>query len=221
MASTGAGLDSDFSPATRTATLIGRLVRGDSIEEATKPDERLDFEMGTRMGSGANADYVVSIPENGDWLDDRSAGLRSSAPFPIQLSVLLLYSLVGMAMQSITGSLLTGAVLCIPALVYEIGRPSLPTREEAAMDAKLDLAVKEFIKERVLLYGQDDVPNGASPVRRDEATNERELVAAFRGEMPEELSSISDFQIEIRMRSYGNGRSNSGFIKGLRLLPKK
>ena len=89
------------------------------------------------------------------------------------------------------------------------------------MDAKLDLAVKEFIKERVLLYGQDDVPNGASPVRRDEATNERELVAAFRGEMPEELSSISDFQIEIRMRSYGNGRSNSGFIKGLRLLPKK
>lgn len=111
----------------------------------------------------------------------------------------------------------TSAVLAFAASVYEIGRPALPTREEALADARLDAAVAAFAATRLAQVG-GDVGEGVAPVRVDETVNEREVVRAFRESEGNGAADVSDFQIEMRLRAYGNGRSNAGFIKGLRLL---
>ena len=232
LAPLGTGLDNDFNPAYRTATFFGSLGAGKSLDEAAKATESITDEegdrpeMGSRIGSGANVGYSMADFENendNDWLSDREAGLRSSAPFPLQLAVAAFYGLLGVIAMTITGSLQTAAVLAIPALVYEIGRPSLPTREEAIFDAKLDRAVKAFADERICVYGQEILPVGVAPVRRDEATNERELVTVFKreraaAELLLQNQDVSDFQIEMRFRELGTGRSEGGYIKGIRLL---
>ncbi len=241
LAPLGTGLDSDFNAAYRTATFLGKVLAGESpLDAATGQlsltivdDEGDRPEMGSRIGSGANVGYAVAVENNevegADWLSDREAGLRSSAPFPLQFSVAVLYIAFGILAMSITESVQTAAVLAIPALVYEIGRPSLPTREEAIFDSKLDAAVSQFAKEYMVVYGeaQGNLPDGVSPVRRDEATNERELVNIFRqkqlqrSDSPLQNQDVSDFQIEMRMRDYGTGRSEAGYIKGIRLLRER
>mmetsp|Transcript_42591 Transcript_42591/g.43159 ORF Transcript_42591/g.43159 Transcript_42591/m.43159 type:complete len:321 (-) Transcript_42591:212-1174(-) len=210
-------LDNDFNPAARTTVAIGRLLDGQSIQDAAKPIVDTDGErpeLGTRIGTGANLAYAIEVDDDKprDWLSDREAGLSSDAPFLLQISVVLIYLTFGIIAQLLTNSALTSGVLAILACVYEIGRPSLPTREEAVLDAKLDKAVAEFADDRLLKYGED------APVRQDEAVNERELVVAFRKTTGYSDSEASDFQIEMRMRSYGTGRSVAGFIKGLRLV---
>ncbi len=238
LAPLGTGLDSDFNAAYRTATFLGKVLAGESAMDAASgqlsltilDDEGDRPEMGSRIGSGANVGYAVAVEnkevDGADWLSDREAGLSSSAPFPLQLSVAVLYAIFGVIAMSVTESLQTAAVLVIPALVYEIGRPSLPTREEAIFDSKLDAAVAKFAEEYMVVYGeaQGNLPDGMAPVRRDEATNERELVNIFRKKQLQRLDSplqnedVSDFQIEMRMRDYGTGRSEAGYIKGVRLL---
>jgi len=235
LAPLGTGLDSDFNPAYRTATFFGSILAGNSPGEAfaessgpIMDDEGDRPEMGSRIGSGANVGYVTAVEnddiEGADWLSDRKAGLRSSAPLPLQVFVAALYAVVGLLAMAVTDSVQTAAVLAIPALVYEIGRPSLPNREEAIFDAKLDKAVTAFASERMLVYGQEILPEGVTPVKRDEATNEREIVNVFRREIlerqdaPFQNSDVSDFQIEMRFREIGTGRSEAGFIKGIRLL---
>mmetsp|Transcript_45750 Transcript_45750/g.89405 ORF Transcript_45750/g.89405 Transcript_45750/m.89405 type:complete len:313 (+) Transcript_45750:156-1094(+) len=236
LAPLGTGLDSDFNPAYRTATFFGSILAGsspgDALSDSNGPITGEDGdrpEMGSRIGSGANAGYATSVGDGGagdsDWLSDRRAGLRSPAPFLLRVAVAVAYGVIGSAAMAAVDSVQTAAVLVIPALVYEIGRPSLPTREEAVADAALDGAVAAFAGERVLLYGQENLPDGAAPVRRDEATNERRLVAVFRKELlqkndfPPEIQDVSDFQIEMKFREMGTGRSEAGFIKGVRLLP--
>lgn len=233
LAPLGTGWDSDFNPSYRTATFLGSLLAGKSLSEAYEASGSIVDEdgerpeMGSRIGSGANVGYATAALENddqGDWLSDREAGLRSSAPLFLRLGVAVLYGIFGLLAMALAESLQTAAVLLIPALVYEIGRPSLPTREEAIFDAKLDQAVADFCAENVLVYGQEIVPDSSlAPVRRDEATNERELVSVFRRKVLAREGSlqnqdISDFQIEMRFRELGTGRSEGGFIKGLRLL---
>lgn len=231
LAPLGTGLDSDFNPAYRTATFFGRVFAGKSPIDAI---QNLDIvgedgdrpEMGSRIGSGANAAYVVAVEneevEGADWLSDREAGLRSSAPVPLRVLVAALYAPVGVLAMSATDSLQTAAVLAIPALVYEIGRPSLPTREEAVLDAQLEAAVARFAGRNVLVYGQERLPDGVAPVKRDEAVNERELVNVFRRQLPPSsgVAGLSDFQVEMRFRELGTGRSEAGYIKGVRLLRK-
>ena len=55
--------------------------------------------MGSRLGSGANVEYITAAKNNAldgaDWLLDREAGLRASAPLPLQLLVADLYGTVG------------------------------------------------------------------------------------------------------------------------------
>lgn len=230
------GLDNDFNPATRSTVALGRLLAGRDIEAAAKPIIDNDGErpeLGTRIGTGANLAYAIEIDkekdENGnekdgkstDWLEEREAGLKSKAPLPIQITVFAIYLLFGIFVQTILGSdgnsALTAGVFAIIACVYEIGRPVLPTKEEALFDAKLDQAVASFADERILKYG-DDVSDSISPVRQDEAVNERELVVAFRRMKGYTSAEVADTQIEMRMRSYGTGRSAAGFIKGIRLL---
>ena len=239
LAPLGAGLDSDFNPAYRTATFLGSLQAGKSPGEAYEATKNIVDEdgerpeMGSRLGSGANVGYVTEIGNSdddgnaaaageSDWLSDREAGLRSSAPLPLQLVVAVFYAIVGLVAMALLDSLTTAVVLSIPALVYEIGRPSLPTREEAIFDAKLDRAVTAFAGENMLLYGQEILPEGVAPVRRDEATNERELVSVFRRKHMQRAGlqdrDVSDFQIEMRFREMGTGRSEGGYIKGVRLL---
>lgn len=234
LAPLGTGLDSDFNPAYRTATFVGSLLAGKSPAEALEAsggpitDEEGDRpELGSRIGSGANVGYTTAVANSEtdtDWLSDREAGLRSSPPLPLQLLVALAYGLVGVLVMTVTDSLQTAAVLSIPAAVYEIGRPSLPTREEAILDAQLDQAVTTFCNERLMVYGQEIVPDGVAPVKRDEATNERELVAVFKRELELQQSplwqnqDLSDVQIEMRFRELGTGRSEGGYIKGIRLL---
>lgn len=230
LAPLGTGLDSDFNPAYRTSTFVGSLLEGksfgDALEASNGPitDQEGDRpEMGSRIGTGANVGYITDVTdEDSDWLKDREAGLRSSAPLVLQLGVLFFYGLVGVLVMGLTESLQTAGVLAIPALVYEIGRPSLPTREEAILDSKLDKAVESFVEQRVLVYGSE--VEGMAPVKRDEATNERELVANFKRDLLQsktnnlDLQDLSDFQIEMRFRELGTGRSEGGYIKGLRLL---
>ena len=228
LAPLGTGLDSDFNPAYRTSTFVGSLLDGKSFGEALEAsngpitDEEGDRpEMGSRIGTGANVGYITEVSdEDSDWLKDREAGLRSSAPLFLQLGVLFFYGLVGFLAMGVTESLQTASVLAIPALVYEIGRPSLPTREEAILDSKLDKAVESFVSERVLVYGNEDLPQGVAPVKRDEATNERELVAVFKRDLQQstrtnnvglDLKDLSDFQIEMRFRELGTGRSEGGY----------
>lgn len=241
LAPLGTNLDSDFNPAYRTATFLGNVLAGRPLEAAVKEaagsilvDDGERPEMGSRIGSGANAGFAAAgavagddeaAVEDGpsDWLSDRAAGLRSSAPLPLRLAVVLIYGIVGALAMTIAGSFQTAAVLAVPALVYEIGRPSLPTREEAILDAKLDEAVAKFAEEQMLMYGQEFLPEGVAPVRRDEATNERELVGVFRKGLRGLDAAlldrdVSDFQIEMRMREYGTGRTEAGYIKGVRLL---
>ncbi|CAJ1923411.1 unnamed protein product [Cylindrotheca closterium] len=232
LAPIGVGLDSDFNPATRATTFFGKISSGAPLDEAMKESQVVQDgerpEMGSRVGTGANVGYTVEgLAKMGgdDWLAQRDAGLSASAPPPLQLAVTLLFVVLGVALQSVTHSTTTAGVLVIPAMIYEIGRPSLPTREEALLDVKIDNAVESFVESSVLLYGQEP-PQGVAAVKQSEATNERELVTAFRRKMQEKVGDIgdsisnadvSDFQIEMRMRSYGSGRSTGGFIKGIRL----
>lgn len=221
------GLDNDFNPATRTTVALGRLLAGRGLNAAfTKPIVDTDGErpeLGTRIGTGANSAYAVAVLENGendsDWLTDREAGLSSTPPWYLRVVVLLFYVLLGVAVTSVTDreSFLTAAVFFVISCVYEIGRPTLPTREEALADAKLERAVADFVEKRVLIYGEES----SSPVRMDEAVNERELVKAFRDDMGREVEEFPDFQIELLFRSYGTGRSLAGYVKGLRLLKKE
>ena len=233
LAPIGVGLDSDFNPATRATTFLGKITSGVPLDEALKGSQVLQDgerpEMGSRVGTGANVGYSVEGLEkigDDDWLAQRDAGLSASAPIVLQLVVILMFVVLGVLLQAITQSTTTAGVLVIPALIYEIGRPSLPTKEEALLDLKIDNAVESFIESSVLLYGKEP-PEGIAPVKQDEATNERELVTAFRRKVAENEginkdfinnSDVSDFQIEMRMRSYGSGRSVGGFIKGIRLL---
>ena len=71
----------------------------------------------------------------GDWLSERELGLRSPTPLGLKFSVLLLFWILGVVVELCWSgdSLLTVAAITIPASVYEIGRPSLPTREEALL----------------------------------------------------------------------------------------
>ena len=108
-------------------------------------------------------------------------------------------------------------MLAFAAGVYEIGRPALPTRAEALLDAELDAAVAAFAAARLVRFG-DEVADGAAPVRQDETVNEREIVRAFRGDKGYSAAEVADTQIEMRLRGYGTGRTNAGFIKGLRLI---
>ena len=250
----GTGWESDFNPATRTASFLGKLFSGRSLrksfqEEITKnivdkDGNLMEFEMGSRLGSGANVGYTTTTTtmaaadtSNTDtttavdttttppaWLVDRDDGLRSSAPVSIQVLVILLYGFVGCLLANIfDDSLQTAAVLVIPALVYEIGRPQLPTREEALLDTQLDTAIAFFSQTWMLRYDDNDTitKEGLPPVRRDEATNERELVTAFRKRTAGVFANkqdYSDFQIEMRFRELGSARSEGGYIKGVRLL---
>lgn len=218
------GLDNDFNPATRTTVALGRLLAGRGFADAAKPIMDTDGErpeLGTRIGTGANSAYLVAIEEQDgseqDWLTDREAGLSSTPPWYLRLAVISIYVLLGVLVTIVTDreSVLTAAVLVVIACVYEIGRPTLPTRAEALLDAKLDRAVANFCEERVLIYGED------SSVRIDEAVNERELVKAFRIDTGYVESEFPDFQIELLFRSYGTGRSLAGYIKGLRLVKKQ
>lgn len=233
LAPLGVGLDSDFNPATRATTFLGKLTSGVGLDEALKGSQVLQDgerpEMGSRVGIGANVGYSVAGLEgmaDDDWLAQRDAGLAAPAPLLLQSVVIFSFAVLGVILQSITNSPTTAGVLVIPALIYEIGRPSLPTKEEALLDLKIDNAVESFVNSSLLLYGQEP-PEGLSPVKQAEATNERELVGAFRRKMQKEEGSdresikntdVSDFQIEMRMRSYGSGRSEAGYIKGIRLL---
>merc|ERR1711884_711246 len=70
------------------------------VEDGDRP------EMGSRIGSGANVGYVTAVENNeidgADWLTDREVGLRSSAPLPLQLLVVLLYLIVGFLAMAVT-----------------------------------------------------------------------------------------------------------------------
>ena len=252
----GTGWESDFNPATRTASFLGKLFSGRSFrksfqEEITKnivdkDGNRMEFEMGSRLGSGANIGYTTTTTTAAAdtsntntttavdttttppaWLVDRDDGLRSSAPVSIQVLVLLLYGFAGSLLANMfEDSLQTAAVFVIPALVYEIGRPQLPTREEALLDTQLDTAIASFSQTWMQRYDDNDTTTntnseGLPPVRRDEATNERELVTAFRNRTAGVFANkqdYSDFQIEMRFRELGTARSEGGYIKGVRLL---
>ena len=114
----------------------------------------------------------------------------------------------------------TAAVLAFAATVYEIGRPNLPTRAEAIADARLDAAFAEFASARLRQFG-DELEVEGEPVRADETVNERFVVRAFREAFPRYRTAegAADTQIEMRLRSWNRGgRSNAGFLSGLRLL---
>ena len=229
------GLDNDFNPATRTTVALGRLLAGRGLQAAAAPIVDTDGErpeLGTRIGAGANLAYAVDVGAAGgdgaapDWLAERELGLRSEPPLPLRLAVGALYLGLGAAAQAVVGAgdaaiaAQTGAVLAFAAGVYEIGRPALPTRAEALLDAELDAAVAAFAAARLVRFG-DEVADGAAPVRQDETVNEREIVRAFRGDKGYSAAEVADTQIEMRLRGYGTGRTNAGFIKGLRLIDAK
>ena len=229
------GLDNDFNPATRTTVALGRLLAGRGLQAAAAPIIDTDGErpeLGTRIGTGANLAYAVDVNDAGsggggggapDWLAERELGLRSEPPLPLRLAVGALYLALGAAAQAVVGAgdaaiaAQTGAVLAFAAGVYEIGRPALPTRAEALLDAELDAAVAAFAATRLVRFG-DAVADGVAPVRQDETVNEREIVRAFRGDKGYSAAEVADTQIEMRLRGYGTGRTNAGFIKGLRLI---
>ncbi len=229
------GLDNDFNPATRTTVALGRLLAGRGLQAAAAPIVDTDGErpeLGTRIGAGANLAYAVDVGAAGgdgaapDWLAERELGLRSEPPLPLRLAVGALYLGLGAAAQAVVGAgdaaiaAQTGAVLAFAAGVYEIGRPALPTRAEALLDAELDAAVAAFAAARLVRFG-DAVADGVAPVRQDETVNEREIVRAFRGDKGYSAAEVADTQIEMRLRGYGTGRTNAGFIKGLRLIDAK
>ena len=122
--------------------------------------------MRLRLGSGSNVGYVTAVENNAvngaDWLSDREAGLRATVPLLLQLLVTGLYGTVGLLAMTAEDSVKTAAVSTIWALVYEVGRPTLPKREEAVRNDQLNVAVDTFAAERILVCGR--VRTCAAPV---------------------------------------------------------
>ena len=86
--------------------------------------------MGSRLGSVANVGYVTAVENdavNGaNWLSDREAGLRASAPLQLQLLIAGRYGTVDLLAMTAVDSVQTASVHTIPALCTRLVVPRSP-----------------------------------------------------------------------------------------------
>ena len=185
-----------------------------------------------RVGYRMEAAVGRALTPNQPWLADRADGLASDAPPLVRLFTAALFVVAGVLVERIISTLgsdtavfYLGASSCVWGGLYEVARPTLPTREVAERDAMRKGEFRRFVEARFVVGGPST------------SCHESEVARAFRRFYPKYRidRGISDAEIYALMRRWMSvprtqllpgaaigteivsARTAAGFYKGISL----
>ena len=187
----------------------------------------LGLESGVRPGRSTEL-ALGEVFKAEAFVTDAREGYAAEPPISVRLVTAGVYMVFGVAMTKVLTLAFDDlgfvfALACcgvIAGAVFEVGRPTTPTRSEAQAMLRLKLAFKDFASSRLRRTG--------SP---QDTVHKTEIVSAFRRASPRyrssDASGVSDIAIENIARRWllknpipGNLITPAGFYKGLLLNPE-